>query len=120
VALYDLSLTNPNNNFDRIGETWCARGNALLLAGRFEEALVSYEETASHGYWHFGGISGKAHALEKLGRYAEALACCEEFLKRYPKERFMLKFKALVLRKLRGAPAFPGPAEASGKEARDE
>ncbi|MCX5994162.1 MAG: tetratricopeptide repeat protein [Chloroflexi bacterium] len=116
VALYDIALADPDDNFDRIGETWFARGNTLLLAGRFEEALGSYEEAASRGYWHFGGVSGKAHALEKLGRYAEALECCEEFLKRYPKERFMLKLKALVLRKLRGAPAVPGPAEAGGKE----
>jgi len=120
VALYDIALADPDDNFDRIGETWCARGKTLLQAGRFEEALASYEEAASRGYWHFGGVSGKAHALERLGRYAEALKYCEEFLKRFPKERFMLKLKALVLRKLRGVPAVAGPAEASGEEAKDE
>jgi tetratricopeptide (TPR) repeat protein len=120
VALYDIALADPDDNFDRIGETWIARGNTLLQAGRFEEALASYEEAVPRGYWHFGGVSGKAHALEKLGRYAEALECCEEFLKRFPKERFMLKLKALVLRKLRGAASVAGNAKAGGRGAKDE
>jgi tetratricopeptide (TPR) repeat protein len=114
VALYDLALTNPDNNFDRIGETWYARGNAFFLAGRFAEALESYEETARHGYWHYNGVDGKARALAELGRYEEALGCCEEMLKRHPKYKAMQKLKALVLRKLGDSPAVPPAVRPGG------
>ena len=44
-------------------------------------------------------MGGKAQALEKLGRYAEALECCEDVLKRFPKSKSSLKLKALLLRR---------------------
>lgn len=47
-------------------------------------------------------MGGRAQALEKLGRYAEALECCEEVLKRFPKSKSSLKLKALLLRSLQG------------------
>jgi tetratricopeptide (TPR) repeat protein len=83
ISLYDHSLRNPNNNWDRLGETWHAKGESLMKLGKYEDALQSFQEAQENGWYH-EGLKSKGHALVALGRYEEAIECWDELIKYLP------------------------------------
>ena len=77
--LYDQSLRNPDNYFDRLGETWHRKGESFMLVGNYKEALRCFQEAGENG-WNYNGLNGKGQALAGLARYEEAIACFDTAL----------------------------------------
>jgi tetratricopeptide (TPR) repeat protein len=83
ISLYDQSLLNPDKNWDDIREIWHAKGESLMKLGRYEDALVSFQEAQGNG-WYYSGLKSKGHALVALGRYEEAIEFWDELIKNLP------------------------------------
>ncbi|MGD0354324.1 MAG: tetratricopeptide repeat protein [Dehalococcoidia bacterium] len=99
ISLYDQSLLNPDNNWDRLGETWHAKGESLMKLSKYEDALQSFQEAQENG-WYYSGLKSKGHALAALGRYEEAIECWDAVIKQLPQLSEVLMAKADAFRKL--------------------
>jgi tetratricopeptide (TPR) repeat protein len=99
ISLYDQSLLNPDNNWDRLGETWHAKGESLMNLGKYEDALQSFQEAQENGWYHVG-LKSKGHALAALGKYEEAIKCWDAIIKYLPQWSEVWMAKADAFRKL--------------------
>ena len=99
ISLYDQSLLNPDNNWDRLGETWHAKGESLMKLGKYEDALQSFQQAQENG-WYYSGLKSKGHALVALGRYEEAIQCWDAVIKRLPQWSEVWIAKADAYKKL--------------------
>jgi tetratricopeptide (TPR) repeat protein len=73
------------------------QGEEALDAGRFDEALVAFDEALAADPAHRSALSGKGLALQKLKRYDEALAAFDRGLASEPKDLLLLANKGECL-----------------------
>ena len=57
-----------------------SKGNAQIMVGKPEEAMTFYGTALSLDKNCFDAWLGMGHALNIMGRYDEALSCCERAL----------------------------------------
>jgi len=60
------------------------RGSELQKAGKFKEALASYEKALKAGREHYGAMYGRGACLFNLGDYAAAETAARDLLRSYP------------------------------------
>lgn len=82
-------------------------GEALILSGQIEKAVVAYEEMLADDPWYIWGESGRAYphyflgaALARAGRHVEALQHLDEALRMRPQLVEAQGLLALVLHSL--------------------
>lgn len=73
------------------------RGQLLLGNGRYEEALVAYDEVLQADPTFSAAWYLKGYCLHKLGRNEESLAALDQSLRLLPADRDSLLLKATVL-----------------------
>jgi eukaryotic-like serine/threonine-protein kinase len=73
------------------------RGEDALDAGRFDEALVAFDEALAADPEHRSALNGKGLALRKLKRYDEAVAAFDRGLASEPKDLLLLANKGECL-----------------------
>ncbi len=73
-----------------------ARGDAALLLGRAEDALVAYSAALKWDAESLEGLAGRARALRALGKTDKALVDFDELLTRAPKTPVYLLQRALA------------------------
>lgn len=78
----------PINDIENRSTIWSGMAKSLSDAGRYEEALQSYEKAIeltpkdAHGWPNW---SGKADTLYMLGRYSETIEACDTAIEILPK-----------------------------------
>jgi tetratricopeptide (TPR) repeat protein len=87
--------TDPNNP-----NAWLHKGQVLVKMGRYQEALVAYEEVIEHSPTAYGISNGwvnKGNTLEWLNRNSEAIKAYDKALSIYPKNTDAQKKKDSLL-----------------------
>ncbi len=69
---------------------WCSRGEELIQASQYKEAIVCFEQALKTTPRHAGALSGKGLCFYKLGYIKTALNCFLQALDFFPKDAGLL------------------------------